>query len=34
MDKDLLLIAKDDRLGRQLQDMGLLTRKRASRKKD
>ena len=34
MDKDLLLIAKDDRLGRQLQDMELLTRKRASRKKD
>ncbi len=29
MDKDLLLVAKDDELGRQLQDMGLLTRKRA-----
>lgn len=27
MDKDLLLVAKDDRLGRQMQDMGLLTRK-------
>lgn len=29
MDKDLLLVAKDDKLGRQMQDMGLLTRKRA-----
>lgn len=29
MDKDLLLVAKDDRLGRQMQDMELLTRKRA-----
>lgn len=29
MDKDLLLVAKDDKLGCQMQDMGLLTRKRA-----
>ena len=33
MDTDLLLVAKDDALGRQLQDMGLLTRKRAPRRK-
>lgn len=32
MDQDLLLIAKDDKLGRQLQDLGLLTRKRAKRR--
>ena len=31
MDKDLLLIAKDDELGRQLQDLNLLTRKRAEK---
>ncbi len=31
MDSDLLLVAKDDLFGRQLQDMNLLTRKRASR---
>ena len=31
MDTDLLLVAKDDQFGRQLQDMNLLTKKRASR---
>jgi len=31
MDSDLLLVAKDDRFGRQLQDLNLLTKKRASR---
>ena len=29
MDRDLLLIAKDDELGRKLQDLGLLPGKRA-----
>lgn len=29
MDRDLLLIAKDDALGRKLQDLELVTRKRA-----
>ena len=33
MDKDLLLVAKDDALGRQMQDLNLLTRKRATRRK-
>ena len=32
MDRDLLLIAKDDELGRTLQDLGLLTGKRAPKK--
>lgn len=32
MDADLLLIAKDDMLGRKLQDMDLKVRKRAPRK--
>ncbi|MCD8286765.1 MAG: helix-turn-helix domain-containing protein [Clostridia bacterium] len=32
MDKDILLIAKDDELGRELQDLNLLTRKRAPRR--
>ena len=31
MDRDLLLIAKDDVLGRELQDMQLKVRKRAPR---
>ena len=33
MDTDLFLIAKDDELGRQMQDLNLLTGKRASRRK-
>ena len=32
MDKDLLLIAKDDELGRKLQDLALPLRKRAPKK--
>lgn len=31
MDKDLLLIAKDDELGRKLQDLSLMTKNKASR---
>lgn len=31
MDKDLLLIAKDDAMGRKMQDLNLATRKRAPR---
>ena len=31
MDKDLLLVAKDDGLGRKLQDLELETRRRAPR---
>lgn len=30
MDSDLLLIAKDDELGRKLQDLKLVTKKRAA----
>ena len=33
MDKDLLGVAKDDELGRRLQDIDLLNRKRASRRR-
>jgi len=32
MDKDLLLVAKDDELGRKLQDLSLPLRKRAPKK--
>lgn len=31
LDKDLLLIAKDDERGRLIQDLNLVTRKRASK---
>ena len=34
MDKDLLLVAKDDELGRKLQDLDLPVRKRAPRKEE
>lgn len=34
MDKDLLLIAKDDVMGRRMQDLNLPIRKRAPRKED
>jgi hypothetical protein len=33
MDKDLLLIAKDDELGPKLQDLNLPIRKRVAKKK-
>ena len=32
LDDDILLLAKDDELGRQLQDMALTTRQRASKR--
>ncbi len=32
LDDDILLLAKDDKLGRTLQDLGLKNRKRASKK--
>ena len=32
LDDDILLLAKDDELGRQLQDMALTSRQRASKK--
>ena len=34
LDKDLLLLAKNDALGRQRQDLNLITRKRAPRRKN
>ena len=34
MDTDLLLVAKDDELGRKLQDLKLTPRRRASKVKD
>lgn len=34
MDKDLLLVAKDDVLGRTIQDLNLKVRKRAPRRED
>lgn len=33
LDQDLLLVAKDDAFGRRLQDLGLITKKRAPRRK-
>ena len=34
MDKDLLLVAKDDIMGRKIQDLNLTVRKRAPKKED
>ena len=34
MDKDLLLLARDADVGRRMQDLALITRKRASRRKE
>lgn len=34
MDTDLLLVAKDDEMGRKLQDLELSTRRRAPKKGD
>ncbi len=34
MDRDLTLIAKDDEFGRKMQDLELLTRKRAPKRSD
>ncbi len=33
MDKDLLLVAKDDELGRKLQDLNLTVKKRVEKRK-
>ena len=32
LDKDLLLVAQDDDMGRKLQDLNIITKKRASRR--
>jgi len=32
MDQDFLLVAKDDAMGRRMQDLNLITRKRAPRR--
>ena len=32
--KDLLLVARDDEMGRQLQDLNLITKKRAPRRSE
>jgi transcriptional regulator with XRE-family HTH domain len=32
LEKDLLLVAKDDLLGRKLQDLGLVTRRRSPKR--
>lgn len=34
LDNDLLLIAKDDAMGRKMQDLNLVTRKRAPRREN
>lgn len=34
MDKDLMLVAKDDEFGRKLQDLELPVRKRTAKKKE
>ena len=33
LDRNFLLVAKDDEMGRQLQDLHLITKKRAPRRK-
>lgn len=32
MDKDLLLVAKDDQMGKKLQDLNLIAKRRAARR--
>lgn len=34
MDRDLALVARDDEMGRQMQDLNLMAKKRASRRND